>query len=494
MTFLLGLDISTTSAKALLIDERGAVIASKTTPQPISTPKPLWSEQHPADWWDGIVESIRGVLRENNLDAASIAAVGLTGQMHGLVLMDAAGEVLRPAILWNDQRTGAQCDAITERVGFERLIQLTGNRALTGFTAPKIVWVREHEPDIYARAAHMLLPKDYIRYKLTGDYAMDMSEASGTLLLDVANRRWSSEVLDALDIPAAWMPALVEGSEITGVISAEAAALTGLKAGTPVVGGGGDQAAGAVGVGAIDPGVVSLVVGTSGVVFAPLNQYRYEPQGRLHAFGHAVPGRWHFMGVTLSAAGSLQWYHDTLAHNLSFDDLLRPAADVPAGSDGLIFLPYLSGERTPHPDPLARGAFIGLTTRHTQAHMTRAVLEGVAFSLKDCFNLMANADLPANLEIRVSGGGAKSRLWRQILADVLNATLVTTNSTEGAAYGAALLAAVGAGIFPDVKTAADAAIKTGDAVTPGDQCGDYERLYPNYGALYPALKEIFTRL
>jgi xylulokinase len=494
MAYLLGLDISTTGAKALLIDERGTVIASHTAPQPISAPKPLWSEQNPSDWWDGIAAATRGVLSASGIPADAIHAVGLTGQMHGLVLLDAAGNVLRPAILWNDQRTQAQCDEITRRVGAERLIRLTGNRALTGFTAPKIVWVRENEPDVFARAAHMLLPKDYIRYKLTGALAMDISEASGTLLLDVANRRWSQEVLDALAIPAAWMPTLCEGTDITGEISADAAAITGLKAGTPVVGGGGDQAAGAVGVGAIDPGVVSLVVGTSGVVFAPLDQYSYEPEGRLHAFGHAVPGRWHFMGVTLSAAGSLQWYHDTLGHGMPFDELLRPAADVPAGSDGLIFLPYLSGERTPYPDPLARGAFVGLTTRHTQAHLTRAVLEGVAYSLKDCFNLMANANLPARLEIRVSGGGAKSRLWRQIIADVLNATLVTTNSTEGAAYGAALLAAVGAGVFPDVKTAVTTAINTGDAVTPGDNTAAYEEAYPNYRGLYPALKETFTRL
>lgn len=494
MTYLLGLDISTTGAKALLIDVSGKVIASHTTPQPISAPKPLWSEQNPADWWDGIAASIRGVLAQSGISATAILAIGLTGQMHGLVLLDAAGNVLRPSILWNDQRTQAQCDEITRRVGSERLIRLTGNRALTGFTAPKIVWVREHEPDVFARAAHMLLPKDYIRYKLTGDYAMDMSEASGTLLLDVANRRWSQEVLDALDIPAAWMPTLCEGDAITGVISAEAAELTGLKPGTPVVGGGGDQAAGAVGVGALDPGVVSLVVGTSGVVFAPLAQYNYEPEGRLHAFCHAVPGRWHFMGVTLSAAGSLQWYHDTLAHNTSFDDLLAPASEIPPGSDGLIFLPYLSGERTPHPDPLARGAFIGLTTRHTQAHLTRAVLEGVAYSLKDCFNLMANANLPTDLQIRVSGGGAKSRLWRQILADVLNATLVTTNSTEGAAYGAAILAAVAAQQYPNAQTAANAMIKTGDAVNPGVNVEAYAAAYPNYTALYPALKEIFTRL
>ncbi|NDJ61627.1 MAG: xylulokinase, partial [Chloroflexi bacterium] len=448
MGYLLGLDISTTGAKALLIDERGQVMASHTAPQPISTPQPLWSEQHPADWWDGIVTAIRAALSAAGITGAAIDAIGLTGQMHGLVLQDSAGAVLRPSILWNDQRTQAQCDAMTEKIGFERLIQLTGNRALTGFTAPKILWVRDHEPEIYARAAHILLPKDYIRYQLTGDYAMDLSDAAGTSLLDVANRRWSAEVVDALAIPSAWLPDLYEGSQITGEVSAAAADLTGLRAGTPVVGGGGDQAAGAVGVGAVEPGIVSLVVGTSGVVFSPLGQYAYEPEGRLHAFCHAVPGMWHFMGVMLSAAGSLQWYHDTLAAAESFDDLLAPAAEIPPGSEGLYFLPYLTGERTPHPDPLARGAFIGLTVRHTRAHMTRAVLEGVAFGLQDSFRLMREAGLPAQMQVRLSGGGAKSQIWRQILADVIGAPLVTTSTTEGAAYGAALLAAVGAGVYP----------------------------------------------
>jgi len=494
MAYLLGLDISTTGAKALVIAEDGRVVASHTTPQPISTPKPLWSEQNPADWWDGISASIRVALKAANVTGADISAIGLTGQMHGLVLLDSAGKVLRPSILWNDQRTQAQCDEMTEKIGFKRLIQLTGNRALTGFTAPKILWVRENEPEVYARAAHMLLPKDYIRFRLTGDYAMDMSEASGTSLLDVANRRWSSEVLAALDIPEAWMPRLCEGLDKTGVISASAAEQTGLRAGTPVVGGGGDQAAGAVGVGAVEPGIVSLVVGTSGVVFAPLGQYAYEPEGRLHAFCHAVPGSWHFMGVMLSAAGSLQWFHDTLAAGESFDDLLAPAADIPPGSDGLLFLPYLSGERTPHPDPLARGAFVGLTVRHTRAHMARAVLEGVAFGLKDGFNLIAAAGLPARLEVRVSGGGAKSPLWRQILADILGATLVSTNSTEGAAYGAALLAAVGAGVYPTVQAACAETIRTSDAITPGANQSAYAQPYALYEQLYPSLKEIFARI
>ncbi|MCU0515024.1 MAG: xylulokinase, partial [Anaerolineae bacterium] len=379
MTYLLGLDISTTGAKALIVDATGRVIASHTTPQPISHPYPLWSEQHPADWWEGIVTSIRAALAAAGLTGDDVTAIGLTGQMHGLVLLDAAGEVLRPAILWNDGRTAAQCDAMTQTIGFDRLLQLTGNRALTGFTAPKILWVRQHEPEVYARAAHMLLPKDYIRFKLTGRYVMDVSEAAGTSLLNVAERTWSQEVLAALHIPAAWMPDLCEGPEVSASISAAGAAATGLKAGTPVVGGGGDQAAGAVGVGAVSPEVIGLVVGTSGVVFAPLARYAYEPQGSLHAFCHAVPGQWHFMGVMLSAAGSLQWYRDTLAPEVSFDALVQEAAGIAPGAEGLFFLPYLSGERTPHPDPQARGAFIGLTARHTRAHMTRAVLEGVAF-------------------------------------------------------------------------------------------------------------------
>lgn len=491
MTYLIGLDISTTGAKALVIDKSGAVVASHTTPQPISQPQPLWSEQEPVDWWEGIVLSIRAALKAADLTGDDIAAIGLTGQMHGLVILNDGGTVLRPSILWNDQRTQAQCDEITQKVGFERLIELTGNRALTGFTAPKLLWVRQHEPDIYKHIKHILLPKDYIRYRLTGDYATDLAGASGTSLLNVQQRTWSREVADALEIPLEWLPPVHEGPQITGTVSASAAEETGLKAGTPVVGGGGDQAAGAVGVGAVSPGIISLVVGTSGVIFAPLDHYAYEPDGRLHAFCHAVPNTWHFMGVMLSAAGSLQWYRDTLASGVEFDALLKPAADIPPGSEGLFFLPYLTGERTPHPDPLARGAFIGLTTRHTQAHMTRAVLEGVAFGLKDGLRLMEEAGLTGEVEIRVSGGGARSPLWRQILADVLGAPLVTTSTTEGAAYGAALLASVGVGIHTDVPTACQQAVKTGEATVSGVNRASYDAPYHRYAALYPALQDIF---
>ncbi len=493
MRYLLGLDISTTGAKALLIDDQGAVIASRTTPQPISTPKPLWSEQNPADWWDGMAAAIRAVLAETGA-AADVVAIGLTGQMHGLVCLDANGQVLRPSILWNDQRTQAECDAITAKIGARRLIELTGNRALTGFTAPKILWVRNHEPDVYARIAHVLLPKDYIRFRLTGAYATDLADGSGMLLMDVANRRWSQDVLAELDIPPAWMPAAYEGPDVTGYVSAAAAQETGLKAGIPVVAGGGDQSAQAVGVGAVTPGVVALTVGTSGVVFAPLGSYAYEPEGRLHAFCHAVPGRWHFMGVMLSAAGSLQWYRDALAPGVSFDTLTAEAADVPPGSDGLQFLPYLSGERTPHPDPLARGAFVGLTVRHTRGHLTRAVLEGVSFGLRDGFELIRQSEAGRVIrQVRVSGGGAKSPLWRQILADVLGAPLVTVEALEGAAYGAALLAGVGVGVWPDVE-AATASIQLGEEVAPGPNAAAYEQAYNVYRSLYPTLKDTFKAL
>lgn len=494
MPYFMGIDISTTSAKAVIIDEMGKVLSIGSTPQPISQPKPLWSEQNPADWWDGVVNSIREALSEASLSGGDIAGIGLTGQMHGLVMLDGEGLVLRPSILWNDQRTQAQCDYMTEKIGFERLIELTGNRALTGFTAPKILWVRNNEPDVYARCAHILLPKDYIRYKLTGDYATDLAGAAGTSLLNVAQRDWSQEVIDALDIPRAWLPEVHEGTEVTGVISAETADLTGLSAGTPVFGGGGDQAAGAVGMGCVSPDKIGVTVGTSGVVFAPLSSYAYEPEGRLHAFCHAVPGQWHFMGVMLSAAGSLQWYRDTLAPDVSFDDLLAETKDVPPGSDGLLFLPYLSGERTPHPDPLARGAFVGLTTRHTRGHMTRAVLEGVAFGLKDTFTLIDNVGLPEKFEVRISGGGAKSPIWQQIIADVFGATLVNVNTPEAGAFGAAVLASVGTGTYGDVATACEKMIVTEHSVPPGNNQAAYEKAYANYRDLYPALKELFSRL
>lgn len=494
MPYFMGLDISTTSAKALIIDEQGTVIATAGKDQSISQPFPLWSEQNPEDWWDGIIGAVKGALQEAKLNGDQIQAIGLTGQMHGLVMLDEKGQVLRPAILWNDQRTQAQCEQIEETIGLERFIELTGNRALTGFTAPKILWVEQNEPEVYGKCEHILLPKDYIRYKLTNEYATDLAGAAGTVLLDVANREWSKEVIDKLHIPLSWLPKVHEGTQITGVISSKAADLTGLKQGTPVVGGGGDQAAGAVGMGVVTSNRIGVTVGTSGVVFAPLDKYAYEPEGRLHAFCHAVPDMWHFMGVMLSAAGSLQWYRDTIAPNIDFSQLLQETVEIPAGSEGLFFLPYLTGERTPHPDPVARGVFFGLTSRHTRAHMTRSVLEGVAFGLKDAFTLIDNVGLPEKLEVIISGGGAKSPIWQQIIADVLNAPLSNVNTTETGAFGAAILACVGAGEYGDVKSACDSMIQLTPGPNPGINVDDYTKRYETFQKLYPAVKDIYPEL
>ena len=495
MGYFLGIDTSTTSSKALLIDANGEVIAVASSPHTLQTPKPLWSEQNPLEWWDAVSASVKSVLEKAGISGERVAAIGLTGQMHGLVLLDQAGNVLRPAILWNDQRTQSQCDEIHRRIGKEKFIQITGNVALTGFTAPKILWVQENEPEVFAKAKHVLLPKDYIRFKLTGEYAMDKADGAGTVLFDLKSRDWSAEVLNALGIDTSWMPRTFEGTEFTGHVTEEAASLTGLKVGTPVAAGGGDQAAQAVGVGAVEAGIVGLTVGTSGVIFATTPSALVEPEGRLHAFCHAVPGMWHFMGVMLSAAGSLQWYHDTLAPDMSFDDLVTEAELAPAGCEGLLFLPYLSGERTPYPDPLARGAFIGLTLRHSRAHMTRAVLEGVAFGLKDSFTLIQNAGLGKITQVRASGGGTKGALWRQILASVLEAELVTVNTSEGAAFGAALLAGVGAGAWVDVPTACKRTVRiTGQTYPDQSQVNMYRKMYPLYQELYPVLKSSFAKL
>jgi xylulokinase len=495
MKLLLGIDLSTTGAKALLIDHDGRVVSSATTALNLSTPHPLWSEQDPREWWTATTNSVKQALATANASGEDISAIGLTGQMHGLVLLDAEGEVLRPAILWNDQRCGAECDEIRARISRAELVQITGNDALTGFTAPKILWVETHEPENYRRTRHILLPKDYIRYNLTGALAMDKADGSGTMLFDLRNRTWSSQILNTLNISPDWLPQTFEGHETTGEVTREAAAQTGLSQGTPVVAGGGDQSAQAIGTGVVRPGVIAVTLGTSGVVFAATELPLIEPEGRLHAFCHAVAGRWHLMGVMLSAAGSLQWYRDKLACDRSFAELVDNAAGVPAGSEGLIFLPYLSGERTPHPDPLARGAWIGLTTRHDQAHLTRSILEGVAFGIKDMFCLMRDAGLGAIEEVRVSGGGAKSLLWRQILADTLAADLVTVNTTEGAAYGAALLAGVGAGVWSNVDAACEQTISTRDHVTPNKEAvAIYDSLYEQYRNLYPTLKPTFHAL
>ena len=491
---VLGIDVSTTATKAVLADEQGSILGIASREYPFDQPHPLWSEQDPESWWTGASAAIREVLVATGTDPADVAAVGLTGQMHGLVLLDAADRVVRPAILWNDQRTGPECDLIRQAVDPERLIRITGNDALTGFTAPKLVWVRDHEPEAWSRVAHVLLPKDYVRLRLTGEHAIDKADGAGTLLFDLAARDWSDVMLQALEIPRSWLPPTFEGPQVTGFVTAAAAEATGLRPGTPVVAGGGDQAANAVGVGAVVPGRMALSLGTSGVVFATTDAPLFEPAGVVHAFCHAVPDRWHLMSVMLSAAGSLRWFRDTVAPGEAFGDLAAAAGEVPAGSGGVLFLPYLSGERCPHPDPLARGAFVGLTLAHDRRHLTRAVLEGVAFGLRDGLDLMVGAGMPAPDQIRASGGGTASPLWRQILADVLDAEIATVNTTEGAAYGAALLAAVGAGWYESVEVVAEALVRATPVAAPGPDVERYAEAHARYRDLYPALAPSFHRL
>jgi xylulokinase len=491
--YVVGIDASTTATKAVLVDEVGTVVGIGAHEYGYDIPKPGWTEQSPELWWDGAVAAIGQVLASTGVHGNDVAAVGLTGQMHGLVLLDEADRVLRPAILWNDQRTAHACDEIREAVGPDRLIAITGNTALTGFTAPKLVWVRDHEPDTWSRVAHVLLPKDYVRLRLTGDHALDKADGAGTLLFDLEARDWSPDILDALGIDARWLPPTFEGPEITGTVSQAAADATGLRAGTPVVAGGGDQSANAVGVGAVEPGVVALSLGTSGVVFATTERPLRDPAGQVHAFCHAVPGRWHLMTVMLSAAGSLRWYRDTLAPGESFGTLVDAATDVAAAFDGLFFLPYLTGERSPHPDPEARGAFVGLSIAHDRPHLTRAVLEGVAFGLRDGLDQMTATGMPAPAQIRASGGGTASALWRQILADVLGAEVATVSTTEGAAFGAALLGAVGAGWHPTVEDGAAAFVRVSPAASPGQDAARYAAAHAAYRELYPALAPIFHR-
>ena len=493
MAHILGIDTSTTATKAVLIDEAGSVVGMGSAEYGFDAPQPLWSEQEPSLWWDGTVGAIGSVLRVTGVAPESIAAIGLTGQMHGLVLLDAADRVLRPAILWNDQRTAHACEEIREAVGAERLIEITGNDAVTGLTAPKLVWVRDHEPDVWRRTAHVLLPKDYVRLELTGDHALDKADGAGTLLFDLAARDWSTEVTEALRIPREWLPPTHEGPLVTGKVTERAAAATGLRAGTPVVAGGGDQSANGVGVGAVAPGTVALSLGTSGVIFAATDAPLFDARGRVHAFCHALPGRWHLMSVMLSAAGSLRWFRDTLAPDEPFDQLVATAASVPAGSEGVAFLPYLSGERSPHPDPLARGAFVGLNLGHGRAHLLRAVLEGVAFGLRDGLDLMLEAGMPAPSQVRASGGGIASPLWRQILADVLETEIATVNTTEGAAYGAALLATEAAGWFPDVEAAVGALVRATAVASPGPDAARYREAHATFRDLYPALRPFFHR-
>jgi xylulokinase len=461
VTTLVGLDVGTTGVKALALSPEGDVLARAEYNYPLSTPRPGWAEQDPNAWLHFGTAALA--------DLGEATSVGFSGQMHGLVVLDARDRVIRPAILWNDQRTAAECAEIEARVGLRRLIELTGNRALTGFTAPKLLWLRKHEPESYARIRHILLPKDYVRLHVSGERAIDVADASGTLLFDVAQRRWSDEMLEALEIPGEWLPPVYESSEIAGA---------------------GDQAAGALGVGVDRPGTVSVVLGTSGVVLAVLPAYEAEPEARVHVFCHAVPGVWHAMGVMLSAAGSLRWFRDAVGSAASYDELIREAEEVEPGANGVLFLPYLTGERTPHADPDARAAFVGLEARHGRGALVRAVLEGVAYGLRDSLELLRRLGLRAE-SARVSGGGARSRLWLEIVASVLGLPLELTAVEEGAAYGAALLGGVAAGVFADVHEAVDACVRVRERIEPDEAWREtYERGYARFRAAYPALRPL----
>ena len=486
---LLGMDVGTGGTRAVLVDHHGRVAASAAVEHaPFRSPHPGWAEQDPEDWWRAAQVAIREVLAEAG--SPPIEGVGLTGQMHGAVMLDAEGEVLRPSLIWCDQRTDEECDWLHAKIGRERLIELTANPALPNFTLTKLLWVRKHEPEVFARIAHVLCPKDYVRYRLTGTYAMDVQEASGTLLLDVAHRRWSSEVARIAGIPQSWLPELFESQEVCATISEGGAGDTGLKAGTPVVAGAGDQGAGAVGMGILAPGSVSATIGTSGVVFAATAAPTRDPLGRLHTFCHAVPGRWHVMGVTQAAGLSLRWLRDTIAPDEDYGTLTAGAAEVPAGSDGLLWTPYLLGERTPHLDSTARAAFVGLTAGHTQAHLVRAVLEGVAYSLKDTFTLFAELGIPVK-GVRLGGGGARGLLWREIQAAVYSYTADVLVAEEGGAFGAALLAGVGAGVWPDLEAACGQAIEVAQRIEPDAKAVQrYSKGYEAYRKVYPALKGI----
>ncbi|MBM4043930.1 MAG: xylulokinase [Planctomycetes bacterium] len=504
MAYLIGIDVGTSGTKSLICDEKGKIYASVTKEHPSSHPEPLWSEQNPDDWWRSTVEAVQAALKESQVDPKEIKGIGLSGQMHGLVMLDENCEVLRPAILWNDQRTAAECAEITSKIGAEKLIELTCNPALTGFTAPKILWVRKNEPEIYEKTRKILLPKDYIRFCLTGVFATEVSDASGTLLLDVRARRWSDAVLSALEIDKELLPDCYESVEVSGQLSDVVAAHLGIPAGIPVVGGGGDQAAQAVGSGIVKTGIVSATIGTSGVVFAFSDIVQTDPQGRAHTFCHAVPGKWHVMGVMLSAGGSFQWFRNNLsamecdqAKRMDVDPyeiLCEEAEEAAAGCEGLIFLPYLTGERTPHADPNARGAWIGLTARHGKAEMIRSLLEGITYGMKDSLEIIKGMGIPVT-QIRVSGGGARSDFWRQLQADVYGQPVCVINETAGAAFGAALLAGVGTGVFGSVDEACQATIKvvTETPPDPGN-AKVYRRYYSIYQQLYRSLKNDFETI
>jgi xylulokinase len=505
MSITLGIDVGTSGTKTLAIDERGMIVASASAEYPCEHPRPGWSEQHPDLWWEATVKTLQQVLNSGKVKPADVAGVGLSGQMHGSVFLDAAGRVIRPALLWNDQRTAAECREIEEKAGGrEALIRLVANPALTGFTAPKLLWVRTHEPKNWEQVSQVLLPKDYVRYRLTGTFATEVSDASGTLLLDVANRRWSVELLEKLQIDPALLPACYESPEISAQVSELASKTTGLPVGTPIVGGGGDQPAGAVGNGIVRQGVVSATMGTSGVVFAHADQLGFDTLGRLQRGCHAVPGAWHVMGVVLSAGGSFQWFRNELgkaevemAKRQGTDPyflLTDEAALAGPGAEGLFFLPYLTGERTPHFDPDAKGAWVGLTVRHGRAHLIRSLLEGATFAMRDSLELIREMGVTIH-QVRVSGGGACNALWKQIQADIYGCDVHTVNSTEGPAFGVALLAQVGTGGFATVPEACDATIRAANSTSVDQKVkAYYDRAYPVYRQLYQDLRQSFKSI
>jgi xylulokinase len=496
---VLGIDVGTGGTRALIVGDDGRILASATEEhEAFASPKIGWAEQRPEDWWRATGVAVRKALAQGNLRGDQISCLGFSGQMHGAVMLDAAGEVVRPALIWCDVRTEKQCKELNERIGAERLIQLTCNPALPNFTLTKLLWVRENEPENWKRVRFVMLPKDYVRFRLTGERAIDVADASGTLMLDVAGRKWSAEVLKAAQIDISLLPAVFESPDICGKISAAGSEATGLAPGTPVVAGAGDQAAGATGMGIVTPGAVSATIGTSGVVFAATDRPALDPRGRLHTFCHAVPGRWHVMGVTQAAGLSLRWFRDRFEPPSSkpdgdpYEKLTAEAATVPPGADGLLWAPYLMGERTPHLDAEARGALVGLTASHSRAHIVRAILEGVAFSLKDTFTIFKEMNVPVK-SIRLGGGGARSPLWRQIQADVYGHEVEIVEAEEGAAYGAAILAGVGAKIWPSVDAACDAVVRVVDRIRPNPANAEVmEKNYAAYRRIYPAMKSIFS--
>ncbi len=497
--YVLGIDVGTGGTRALVIDQQGKVIAAATEEHaPFASPKIGWAEQDPQDWWRAAGIAVKKALTQGKLQPEDIACVGFSGQMHGAVMLDAEDQVVRPALIWCDVRTQKQCDELNAKIGAEKIIQLTCNPALTNFTLTKFMWVRENEPENWKRVRSVMLPKDYVRFRLTGERAIDMADASGTLMLDVAHRKWSDEILQAVQIDKSLLPKLYESPDVCGRISDAGAKATGLKAGTPVVAGAGDQAAGATGMGIVAAGSVSATIGTSGVVFAATDRPALDPKGRLHTFCHAVPGRWHVMGVTQSAGLSLRWFRDQLASCLQngdgrdpYDKLTAEAAKVPSGSDGLLWTPYLMGERTPHLDANARGALVGLTASHTRGHIVRAILEGVAFSLRDSFTIFHEMKVPVK-SIRLGGGGAKSPLWRQIQADVYGQAVECVEAEEGAAYGAAILAGVGAKMWPSVDAACQTVVRVALRVdAQPTSVKTLNRSYEEYRRVYPATKTIF---